>query len=268
MAKKQKFLWYSNDVGKFIDESHLLPRKGIEDRCGDQLSNILRKSSMQLEFENPDQIGNLTKLACEEAQRLSKTYEGQTKLLAILLYIRERKQIIFDTEKQLYRRLMLPKEWVLSYYLDVAELIKKDHPEAARVIEELYEAKLDLEKMVTRISLARDLLLLEQTNQAASSEKSLRVEKLKAQKIPRVEHGLMAEDRIRQPGWYEMDVLGDGDWQHTTFQQARVLQAKGSAVRFRNKTRVIAVWPFNLKLSNNYYGQPLQQVDGGHIYPS
>ena len=156
----------------------------------------------------------------------------------------------------------------MSYYLDVAELIKNDHPEAARVIEELHEAKLSLEKMVTRISLARDLLLLEQTNQAASSEKSLRVEKLKAQKIPKVEHGLMAEDRIRQPGWYEMDVLGDGDWQHTTFQQARVLQAKGSAVRFRNKTRVIAVWPFNLKLSNNYYGQPLQQVDGGHNYPS
>ena len=65
---------------------------------------------MQLEFENPDQISDLTKLACEEAQRLSQTYEGQMKLLAILLYIREQKQIIIDTEKQLYRRLMLPKE--------------------------------------------------------------------------------------------------------------------------------------------------------------
>ena len=156
----------------------------------------------------------------------------------------------------------------MSYYLDVAELIKNDHPEAARVIEELYEAKLDLEKMVTRISLARDLLLLEQTNQAASSERSLRIEKLKAQKIPKVEHGLMAEDRIRQPGWYEMDVLGDGDWQHTTFQQARVLQAKGSAVRFRNKTRVIVEWPFNPQLIKDYDGQPLKLVDGGHINPS
>lgn len=155
----------------------------------------------------------------------------------------------------------------MSYYLDVAELIKKDHPEAARVIEELYVTKLDLEKMVTRISLARDLLLLEQTNQAASSEKTLRLEKLKAQKVPKIEYGPMEEDRIRQPGWYEKDVLGDGDWQHTTFQQARMLQTKGSAVRFRNKTRVIVEWPFNQQLSDNSYGQPLKLAEGDRISP-
>lgn len=65
---------------------------------------------MQLEFENPDHIGGLTKLAREEAKSLCQTYDGQMKLLAILLYIREQKKIIIDTEKQLYRRLMLPKE--------------------------------------------------------------------------------------------------------------------------------------------------------------
>jgi hypothetical protein len=53
----------------------------------------------------------------------------------------------------------------VSYYLDFAQSIKKDNPEAAAVIEELYAAKVELEKTVKRISDARDLLLKEEDQQ-------------------------------------------------------------------------------------------------------
>jgi hypothetical protein len=62
---------------------------------------------------------------------------------------------------------------------------------------------------------------------------------------PMVVMELMEEKRIRQPGWYEKDWDGDGVWTMASFQEARMLQAKGWSIRFRNKERVLVVWSFS-----------------------
>lgn len=64
-------------------------------------------------------------------------------------------------------------------------------------------------------------------------------------------------EKVRQPGWYEMDWLGDGVWARTTFQEARMLQAKGWPVRFRNGVKVIKEWPFNPRYRQNFQKQPI-----------
>jgi len=65
-------------------------------------------------------------------------------------------------------------------------------------------------------------------------------------------------EKVRQPGWYEKDWLGDGVWTRTDFQEARMLQAKGWAIRFRDQTgAVIKEWPFDQRRRKNFQQQPV-----------
>jgi hypothetical protein len=157
----------------------------------------------------------------------------------------------------------------MSYYLEIAETIRKDHPEVARVIEELYEKKAELEQLVTRISYARDSLVTDkparhgwyevlesdgtwqrihgvETGRFSREGKTMRyrtkvIERRNALTAnPPVKLDIM--EKIRQPGWYE--VYLDGNWTRNTFQEARKLNAKGWAVRFRNETSILVEWPF------------------------
>ena len=110
MDKKQKPVIYRSLVGAPVDPKHLVTQKDIEDFCGRKRSGGSVKSLIQILFENPNHNGGLAQLAQAEAQALSRTLEGQMKLIAILMHIAEQKEKNRVTVEQLFRRLMLPKE--------------------------------------------------------------------------------------------------------------------------------------------------------------
>jgi hypothetical protein len=170
----------------------------------------------------------------------------------------------------------------MSHYLEIAETIRKDHPEVARVIEELYEEKAELELLVKRISYARDLLLTDkharygwyevldgdgtwqrirgvETGRFSREGKTMRyrtrvMERRNVLTVkPPVKLDIM--EKIRQPGWYEVHL--DGVWTRSTFQEARMLNAKGRAVRFRNDTSTIVEWPFHERRRENFKEQTI-----------
>lgn len=109
MAKKQKPVIYRSLAGKLVEPKHLVTQKDIEDFCGGKRPDGSSKSLIQILFENPDHNGGLARLAQAEEQALSRTSEGQMKLIAILMYIAEQKEKNRVTVEQLFCRLMLPK---------------------------------------------------------------------------------------------------------------------------------------------------------------
>ncbi len=194
----------------------------------------------------------------------------------------------------------------MNYYLDFARSIRKDNPDAARVIEELYEAKVELEKTVKQISDARNLLLLKENDErnAAMAERRRRWDDYNTQKAttttehlrgwcevrhdrgedwtratyleadhlcrhgkqvrycvdltavredsPTIETDLIGE-KITGAGWYEKDW--DGEWAMATYQEARILQAKGWSIRYRNRNEVLVVWSFNQPRRDGFANQ-------------
>lgn len=110
MAKKQHPVIYRSLAGKPGETKHLITQKDIEDFCGRKHADGSGKSFMQILFENPDHNEGLEHLAQAEAQALSRTTEGQMRLIAILMYIAEQKEKNRIIAEQLFSRLMLPKE--------------------------------------------------------------------------------------------------------------------------------------------------------------
>jgi hypothetical protein len=110
MAKKQKPVIYRSLAGDLVEPKHLITQKDFAYSCGEKRSNGTRKSLIPVLFENPHHDCGLAQLAQAEAQALSRTREGQMKLIAILMYIAEQKERNRVTVEQLFRRLMLPKE--------------------------------------------------------------------------------------------------------------------------------------------------------------
>ena len=114
----------------------------------------------------------------------------------------------------------------MSYYLDFAQSLKKDNPEAARVIEELYAAKVELEETVKRISDARDLLLLKESDErnAAMAERRRRWDDYNAQKAA------TTTEHLR--GWFEVQQDRGGDWTRVPYLEADHLCRHAKDVRY------------------------------------
>ena len=119
----------------------------------------------------------------------------------------------------------------MSYYLDFAQSIKKDNPEAARVIEELYAAKVELEETVKRISDARDLLLKENAErEAAIAERRRRWDDYNAEKATAAQKATATTEHLR--GWFEVQQDRGGDWTRVPYLEADHLCRHGKDVRY------------------------------------
>lgn len=101
---------YRTLAGTMVDGTHLMTQEKLDELLGPCDYDGPSKSLIQLLFENPHQAGGLAQMAEAEAQALSRTHEGQQRLIAILMYIAEQQEKNLAAVDQLFHRLMLPKK--------------------------------------------------------------------------------------------------------------------------------------------------------------